>query len=109
MQWTQIGSREVGENGWEVRREGNRWAVVSTAGTFRWHGTHGRPGDARRAAEQLEAHEFLASTETLPSAMPDGGFPDCTQALVEILAQLAEARRRAAERVEALVPEARRE
>jgi hypothetical protein len=86
MQWTQIGSREVGENGWEVRREGNRWA-----------------------AEQLEAHEFLASTETLPSAMPDGGFPDCTQALVEILAQLAEARRRAAERVEALVPEARRE
>jgi hypothetical protein len=41
--------------------------------------------------------------------MPDGGFPDCTQALVEILAQLAEARRRAAERVEALVPEARRE
>jgi hypothetical protein len=89
MPWNQTGSCYRGENGWEVRRVGGAYDVVCTAGSFRWCGRRQKLSEAKHLAEQTAAQEFLDSTSSLPSAEPEGGFPDPTEKLGELMQRLA--------------------
>jgi hypothetical protein len=92
MEWTQHGSKFVGTDGWEIRRDGEAFTAVCTAGEFRWLGRYRSAAVAQRAVSTQVLDDFLQSTVGLESCEPDGGFPDLTAAMDEIMGRLVRCR-----------------
>lgn len=92
MEWTQHGSKLIGTDGWEIRRDGEGYVAVCTADGFRWLGRHRSAGLAQQAVSTQILDDFLQSTVGLESCEPDGGFPDVSAQMDEIAKRLAAAR-----------------
>lgn len=92
MEWTQQGSKQIGTDGWEIRRDGEAFAAVCTAGEFRWLGRYRSASLAQKAVSAQVLDDFLQSTVGLESCEPEGGFPDLTVQMDEIMGRLVRCR-----------------